>query len=342
MTLGALIDALPKAELHVHLEGTLEPEMAFALAERNGIPLPYGSASEMRRAYSFHDLQSFLDVYYAACSVLVTEQDFYEVSRAYLARAAADGVRHVEPFFDPQTHLARGVAFATVVSGISRALAEAAGTGTGISSALVMCFRRDLPAHDAERVLDEALAHRGAIRAVGLDSSEIGNPPGLFAAVFARAREAGLRAVAHAGEEGPPSYIADSIDLLRAERIDHGVRCLEDPVLTARLARDRVCLTVCPLSNVALKVVPSLAVHPLKRMLDAGLSVTVNSDDPAYFGGYISDNYREVAAALELGADDLVALARNAIEGSFATSERRAELLAELDEVAAAAGVRAR
>ena len=326
-----LVRLVPKVELHVHLEGTLEPELAFGLAARNGIALPYADAAEMRAAYSFGDLQSFLDIYYAACSVLVTEQDFYDLTWAYLLRAHDDRVRHTEPFFDPQTHTARGVALATVLDGIGRALRDAR-EGLGITSRLIMCFLRDLSAEDALRTLDDALAlGRGRIDGVGLDSGECGNPPEKFAAVFARAGAVGLRLVAHAGEEGPSAYITGALDTLCAERIDHGVRCLEDPALVERLVRERVCLTVCPNSNVALKVVPTMADHPLRRMLDAGLAATVNSDDPAYFGGYITDNFLGVVRALGLAKADVLQLTRNAIEGSFADEARKTELHAELD-----------
>ncbi len=333
MTRSALITRLPKVELHLHVEGTLEPEMAFELARRNGIPLPYASAEAMRAAYRFADLQSFLEIYYASCSVLRTEADFFDLTRAYLARAAADNVRHVEPFFDPQTHTARGVPYREVVTGIRRALDEARGR-YGITSRLILCVLRDLSAESAMATLVEALGDGTPVDGIGLDSGEIGNPPSKFAEVFARARTAGLHAVAHAGEEGPASYITDSLDLLGAERIDHGVRCLDDRALVTRLVRGRVCLTVCPLSNVALQVFDRLEDHPLRTMLEAGLAVTVNSDDPAYFGGYVGDNFRAVSEALELSEAQLVALARNAIEGSFADDFRKAELLTEL-EVAA-------
>ncbi len=333
MTRQALIARLPKVELHLHLEGTLEPEMAFELGARNGVPLPYASAREMRAAYRFTDLRSFLDIYYESCSVLVTEQDFHDLTRAYLDRAAADNVRHVEPFFDPQTHAAHGVPYSVVVAGIRRALDEGA-ERHGITSRLILCVLRDLSADSALATLEEALADGTPVDGIGLDSGEVGNPPSKFAEVFARARTAGLHAVAHAGEEGPPSYISDSLDLLRAERIDHGVRCLEDRALVERLARDRVCLTVCPNSNVALRIVDRMRNHPLRTMLCDGLAVTVNSDDPAYFGGYIGENYRAVAEALDLDDAHLVMLARNAVEGSFADEGRKAELLAELERAA--------
>jgi adenosine deaminase len=282
----------------------------------------------MREAYRFSDLQSFLDIYYASCSVLRTEQDFYDLTMAYLQRAEADNVRHVEPFFDPQTHTARGIPFEVVAGGIRRALADGRAR-FGITSVLIMCILRDLSLHDAMATLETALGS-GLIDGVGLDSGETGNPPGTFATVFAKARAAHLRVVAHAGEEGPPSYIAEAIDTLGAERIDHGVRVLEDPVLTGQLARKRICFTVCPSSNVALRVVDSLEVHPLRRMLDAGLSATVNSDDPAYFGGYLLEVFTSTANALGLSEAEVVTLARNAIEGSFATFTRKEELRAEL------------
>ncbi len=332
MTHEAFIQRLPKVELHVHLEGTLEPEMAFELGRRNGVALPYASANEMRAAYDFSDLQSFLDIYYASCSVLRTEQDFYDLTRAYLDRAIADNVRHVEPFFDPQTHTARGVAYHDVVSGIRRALDEAL-ERDGITSKLIMCVLRDLSEDEAMAALRTALSDETTIDGIGMDSTEIGNPPTKFHSLYAFARAAGLRAVAHAGEEGPASYIRDSIDLLGAERIDHGVRCGEDPALVGRLIRDRICLTICPLSNVALRVVESIEDHPLREMLEVGLAVTVNSDDPAYFRGYIGDNYRAVTDALELTEDHLAELAFNAIVGSFADDERKIELLGELNAV---------
>jgi len=329
MTREALIARLAKVELHLHLEGSLEPELAFEFARRNDIDLPYTTAGDMRAAYRFADLQSFLDVYYASCSVLRSEQDFYDLTRAYLDRAIADNVRHVEPFFDPQTHTSRNVPYHAVVTGIRRALDEAR-ERDGVTSRLILCVLRDRSAAEALATLEEALEDDTPIDGIGLDSGEVGNPPSKFVEVYARARAAGLHAVAHAGEEGPASYIRDSLDLLGAKRIDHGVRCLEDPELVARLVRDRVCLTVCPNSNVALRVFDRMEDHPLRAMLDAGLSVTVNSDDPAYFGGYIGENYRAVASALDLSAEQLVTLARNAITGSFADEGRKAELLAEL------------
>ena len=320
---------LPKAELHLHIEGTLEPELMFELARRNGVRLPYADATAVRRAYRFSNLQSFLDVYYRACSVLIHERDFYELTAAYLARAREQGVRHVEIFFDPQTHTARGVQFGTVVRGIGRALTEA--RESGITSQLIMCFLRDLPADDAMATLEHALAHREVISGVGLDSAEAGNPPRKFRDVFERAISAGFRAVAHAGEEGPPEFIWQALDVLGAERIDHGVRCLEDRRLVQRLEADRIPLTVCPFSNVKLQVVETLEQHPLARMLEHGLRATVNSDDPAYFGGYVGDNLAGVAAALRLDDEALIALARNSFEAAFLDDDARARYLAELD-----------
>jgi adenosine deaminase len=320
---------LPKAELHLHIEGTLEPELMFELARRNGVALPYADAEAVRRAYRFTNLQSFLDVYYRACSVLIHERDFYELTAAYLARARAQGVRHVEVFFDPQTHTARGIQFETVVGGIGRALGEA--RQAGLSSHLIMCFLRDLPVDDAIATLDQALAHRDVIFGVGLDSAESGNPPRKFRDVFERALSAGFRAVAHAGEEGPPDYIWEALDLLGAERIDHGVRCLEDRSLVQRLEADRIPLTVCPFSNVRLRVVDTLEQHPLATMLEHGLRATVNSDDPAYFGGYVGDNFAGVAEALRLDDSALIQLARNSFEAAFLDDAARAGYLAELD-----------
>lgn len=331
--LEAFVRRLPKAELHVHLEGTLEPELAFAMAERNGIVPPFSSVESARAAYRFDDLQSFLDVYYAMTGVLRTEQDFYDLTWTYLTKAATQNVRHVEPFFDPQAHLARGIPFGIFIAGILLAL-EDAQTQLGITSRLIMCFLRDQPVEDAQRVLATAHLYRDRIAGVGLDSAEVGFPPALFADLFARAGAYGMHRVAHAGEEGPASYVAEALDALRAERIDHGVRCLEDPSLIERLVRERVPLTVCPLSNVRLRVVPSLEQHPLKRMLEAGLLVTVNSDDPAYFGGYLVENYVETAIALGLSRDDLVTLAKNSIEASFLDDASKATHLEAIDAVA--------
>jgi adenosine deaminase len=325
---------LPKAELHLHIEGTLEPELMFELAGRNGVQLPYGSVDEVRRAYVFSDLQSFLDIYYAGCQVLVEEQDFYDLTWAYLNRAVTQGVRHAEIFFDPQTHTDRGVPFETVISGIHRALED----GTSrlrITGGLILCFLRHLSADAAMRTLREALPYQQWILAVGLDSSEVGNPPSKFRAVYDRAREAGLLAVAHAGEEGPPAYVWEALDVLKARRIDHGVRCADDERLVARLVEEQVPLTVCPLSNVKLRVFPNLRAHNLKQLLGRGLLVTVNSDDPAYFGGYVADNFRDSAAALGLDRDDLLTLARNSFIASFLPEDRRRVYLDELDRFAA-------
>lgn len=329
---------LPKAELHLHIEGTLEPELMFELAQRNGVRLAHEDAESVRRAYLFADLQSFLDIYYQACAVLVEKRDFYELSRAYLERARAQGVRHAEIFFDPQTHTERGVGFETVIGGIERALSEA--RELGMSSRLIMCFLRHLSAEEAMSTLDQALAHREAIAGVGLDSSEVGHPPAKFKEVFARAREEGFRMVAHAGEEGPPEYIWEALDVLGVQRIDHGVRCLEDPRLVQRLAADRVPLTVCPLSNVKLRVVETLEDHPLAAMLDHGLCATVNSDDPAYFGGYVGENFAAVASALSLDDGALLELARNSFRASFLDEAAKSRHLAELDAVGSTAGLR--
>ncbi|MHB1322869.1 MAG: adenosine deaminase [Coriobacteriia bacterium] len=307
---------LPKAELHLHLEGTLEPEMMLRLARRNGIDLPYQSVDHALAAYEFSGLQSFLDLYYAGCAALVTEDDFYDLTWAYLVRAAQENICHVEPFFDPQTHTERGIRFGTVVTGILRAL-EDGEERFGITSRLILALLRDRPADSALHTLEHARLYGRHITGVGLDSAELGHPPEEFAEVFETARMMGYRVVAHAGEEGPPSYITGALDILGAERIDHGIRCLEDPVLVKRLARDRVPLTVCPLSNVRLRVVRSLAAHPLKQMMDAGLTVTVNSDDPAYFGGYLTDNYVAAAEALHLGPHELARLAEASFDASF-------------------------
>jgi adenosine deaminase len=326
--------ALPKAELHLHIEGTLEPELMFELARRNGIQLPYTSVDEVRRAYVFSDLQSFLDIYYAGCRVLVKEQDFYDLTSAYLARAAQQGVRHAEIFFDPQTHTDRGLPLETVISGIHRALQDGEAR-FGITTGLIMCFLRHLSADAANRTLQEALPFHKWILAVGLDSSEVGHPPAKFKDVYDRAREAGLLAVAHAGEEGPPAYVWEALDVLKARRIDHGVRCVEDQRLVGYLVEEQIPLTVCPLSNVKLRVFPNLRDHNLKQLLDRGLLATVNSDDPAYFGGYVADNFRDSAAALGLDRDDLLKLARNSFVASFLSEEQRRAYLDEVDRFAA-------
>ena len=330
-----LARAIPKAELHIHIEGSLEPELIFSLAQRNGVALPYPSVQALREAYAFTDLQSFLDIYYAGASVLLHEADFFDMAWAYFQRAHADRVRHAELFFDPQTHTARGVPVGTVIAGLRRAC-ERARAELGISSELILCFLRHLSEEAAFATLEDALPYREHFIGLGLDSSEVGHPPSKFSRVFARCRELGLRIVAHAGEEGPPAYIWEALKDLKVERIDHGVRCLEDPALVAELARRRVPLTVCPLSNLKLCVVNDLRDHPMKRLLDAGLCATVNSDDPAYFGGYLNANFEQTVQALGLSRDDVIALARNSIEASFVSEARRAELLAELAAVAAA------
>ena len=327
---ATFIAGLPKAELHLHIEGTLEPELALRLAERNGVTLPYASVEALRAAYQFTDLQSFLDIYYAGASVLKHEQDFYDLTWAYLERAKTDNVMHAEIFFDPQTHMARGVALATVIAGISRALEEG-GRRLAISSRLIMCFLRHRSEAEAFATVDAALPFRARIIAVGLDSSERGHPPSQFERVFARCRELGWRAVAHAGEEGPAAYIIEALDLLKAERIDHGVRCLDDPGLVARLAREQVPLTVCPLSNVKLRVFPDLQRHNLKQLLAAGLRVTVNSDDPAYFGGYVNENFTAAQQALNLSRDDLRQLAKNSFLASFLAEADKRRFCTALD-----------
>ena len=327
---AAFIAGLPKAELHLHIEGSLEPELMFELARRNGIAIPFASVAEVRAAYAFSNLQDFLDIYYQGMGVLQTEQDFYDLTAAYLARANADAVRHVEIFFDPQGHTERGVAFATTIGGITRALDDAR-TRDGISSRLIMCFLRHLSEAAADATLDEALPFLDRIDGVGLDSSEVGHPPSKFERVFARARALGLKVVAHAGEEGPPAYVHEALDRLKVDRIDHGNRSLEDAALVARLASEGMTLTVCPLSNLKLCVVDDVAAHPLKAMLDAGLRATVNSDDPSYFGGYVNANYLAVADALDLSKADLVTLARNSFTGSFLSDGDKAKHLAAID-----------
>lgn len=323
------VAGLPKAELHLHIEGTLEPELMFALAKRNRVALPYDSVEEVRAAYAFSNLQDFLDIYYAGAGVLIEARDFYDLTSAYLERACADNVRHVEIFFDPQTHTERGIAFATVVEGIGRALDEAR-ERLGITSRLIMCFLRHLDQAAAFRTLEAAMPHRGRIAAVGLDSSERGNPPGKFRDVFRKARAVGFPAVAHAGEEGPPEYLREALEVLEVVRIDHGNAALEDEGLVAELVRRQVPLTVCPLSNLALCVVEDMKAHPLGRMLDLGLMATVNSDDPAYFGGYVNANYVAVAEALDLSEEELVRLARNSFEASLLDAPAKAALAAQL------------
>ena len=327
-----LINDMPKAELHLHIEGTLEPELMMRLAERNGVTIPYKSVEEIREAYEFSDLQSFLDIYYAGAAVLQTRQDFYDLTWAYLERAAADNVRHVEIFFDPQTHTERGISFDIVVDGIHRALQQGEDK-LGISFRLILCFLRHLSADEAMETLEEAMPHRNRIDAVGLDSTEVGHPPSKFTAVFDRARDAGFLTVAHAGEEGPPEYIREALDLLKVERIDHGVRCLEDADLVQRLVDEQVPLTVCPLSNVKLRVFDTLEQHNLKDLLAAGLCATVNSDDPAYFGGYIGENFLQAQAALKLTAAELRTLARNAFRASFLPQTEIDKHLASVDAI---------
>ncbi|MER7969012.1 adenosine deaminase [Streptomyces sp. NPDC096080] len=323
---------IPKAELHLHIEGTLEPELAFELAARNGVTLPYPDTAALREAYAFDDLQSFLDLYYGLMAVLRTERDFEDLADAYLARAAAQGVRHAEIFFDPQAHLARGVAMGTVVDGLWRALGRSEATH-GVSTRLILCFLRDESADSAARTLAAAGPYLDRITGVGLDSAEVGHPPAKFRAVYEAAAALGLRRVAHAGEEGPPEYVTEALDVLGVERVDHGLRSVEDPALVARLVRERIPLTLCPLSNVRLRTVDTLADHPLPAMLEAGLMCTVNSDDPAYFGGYAGDNFDAVRSVLGLTEESVRELARNSFVAAFLDDdeERRARYLAEVD-----------
>ena len=324
------IAGLPKAELHLHIEGSLEPELMFALAKRNDVTIPYASVEEVRAAYNFSRLQDFLDIYYAGAAVLQTEQDFRDLATAYFDRAAADGVVHAEIFFDPQTHTDRGIAIGTVIEGLFAGMAEAEAKH-GLTAKLILCFLRHLDEDAAFATLRAAEPWLDRIAGVGLDSSELGHPPEKFARVFAEARARGLRLVAHAGEEGPPDYVYQALDILGVDRLDHGNRSLEDPILTARLARTGMTLTVCPLSNTKLCVVDDMANHPIDRMLKAGLRATINSDDPAYFGGYIADNYRAAAAGRSLDRDDLALLARNSFLGSFLPDDAVAAHLARLD-----------
>lgn len=333
--LRAILQQMPKAELHIHIEGSLEPELIFALAKRNNVALDYPSVDALRRAYAFTDLQSFLDIYYAGASVLLQEQDFYDMTAAYLQRAHADNVRHAEIFFDPQTHTDRGVPFATVINGIYAALQDAQARW-GITGGLIMCFLRHLSEDAAFATLEQALPHRDKFIGIGLDSSERGHPPEKFARVFARCRELGLHLVAHAGEEGPPAYIRTALDLLQVERIDHGVRCLEDTALTGRLAQQGVALTVCPLSNIKLRVFDRMHDHNLRALLDAGLAVTINSDDPAYFGGYVNDNFIEAFEALALERHHAQQLARNSFNASFLDQNTKRQYLDQVDAFFAA------
>lgn len=318
----SLIQQLPKAELHIHIEGSFEPELMFRIAQRNHIQLPYHSIDEVKQAYNFHNLQSFLDIYYAGAGVLLHEQDFYDLAWAYFEKCHADNVVHTEIFFDPQTHTDRGVPFATVINGLHRACQDAQ-SRLGISSFLIMCFLRHLSQEKAFDTLKQAEAFKDKIIGVGLDSSEVGFPPSKFKEVFAEARRQGYRIVAHAGEEGPPEYIWEALDLLQVERIDHGVRCEEDKNLVERLKADNMPLTVCPLSNLKLCVVDNMTQHNLKRLLELGLCVTINSDDPAYFGGYMNDNFEAITQALELSSQQLKQLAINSFKASFLADEQK-------------------
>jgi len=324
------IHRLPKAELHLHIEGTLEPELMFALARRNGVKIPYRSVDEVRQAYRFHNLQSFLDIYYQGAAVLQQEQDYFDLTWAYLQRVEPQNVKHVEIFFDPQTHTDRGVSFTTVIDGISRAL-EQGQSELGISYRVIMCFLRHLSEEAAMDTLEQALPHQSRIAGVGLDSSELGNPPSNFQRVFARAREQGFDAVAHAGEEGPAEYIREALDLLKVRRIDHGVRAIDDDKLMDRLRREQIPLTVCPLSNVKLRVFEKLQDHNLKQLLDAGLCVTVNSDDPSYFGGYLEENLIEIQVALDLDRHDLAVLAGNAFKASWLSDDDKQVFLEQIE-----------
>ena len=326
----AFINGLPKAELHLHLEGSLEPELMFALAQRNNIDIPYRNVEEVRAAYSFSNLQDFLDIYYQGAGVLVVEQDFYDLTMAYLIRVAADACSHVEVFFDPQTHTDRGIAIGVVISGIARALADGE-AHLGVTSKLIMCFLRHLDEDAAFATLTAAEPYLDRIFGVGLDSSEVGHPPSKFAGVFKAARAKGLHLFAHAGEEGPPAYVWEALDVLGVDRIDHGNRALEDDELIARIAKDELTLTVCPLSNLSLCVVQDLKDHPLKKMLDLGLKATINSDDPAYFGGYLGANWHAIAQALDLSKDDLVTLAKNSFTGSYLSDGETAMRVAQIN-----------
>ncbi len=325
-----LIDRLPKCELHIHVEGSLEPDLLFALARRNGVSLAYDSVGALRRAYQFSRLQDFLDIYYQGMSVLRTERDFYDLAWAYLERARRTNVRYLEMFFDPQGHTSRGVSFSAVINGLHRAATDAVAR-LGIEAHLILCFLRHLDETAAERTLDEALAHRDKLIGVGLDSTEMGHPPEKFARVFRRARDAGLFLTAHAGEEGPPDYIWQALDILGVGRVDHGNRAIEDSALLARLARDRIPLTMCPLSNLRLRVTPDLALHPLRHMMERDILVTVNSDDPAYFGGGLADNFRAIRDALQLDEQEIVTVVRNGWLASFMSEDKKAAAFAVFD-----------
>jgi len=335
IALADFVRGLPKAELHMHIEGSLEPELMFALAQRNGITLPYKSVDEIRAAYQFSNLQDFLDIYYQGAGVLITEADFKDLALAYFKRLAADGGTHAEIFFDPQTHTDRGIAFDTVIKGLLAGMDEAEKT-LGVTSKLILCFLRHLTEEAAFETLEQAKPWLSSLAGVGLDSSEVGHPPAKFARVMRAARDLGLKVVAHAGEEGPPEYVWEAIDLLKVDRIDHGNRALEDAALTARLVKDGTTLTVCPLSNLKLCGVPNLDVHPLKKMLSLGLKATVNSDDPAYFGGYLLENYLATADAVGLTREDVVTLAKNSFTGSFLSDAEKAERVAKVEAYAAA------
>ncbi|EIM38514.1 adenosine deaminase [Acinetobacter sp. HA] len=324
-----LIQAMPKAELHVHIEGTFEPELMFAIAQRNEIAIPYQSVEEVRQAYNFHNLQSFLDIYYAGANVLIYEQDFYDLAWAYFEKCAEDNVVHTEMFFDPQTHTDRGIAFETVLNGLQRACDDAA-EKLGITSHLIMCFLRHLSEAAAFETLEQALPYKDQIIGVGLDSSEVGHPPSKFEHVFAKAREAGFLIVAHAGEEGPAEYVWEALDLLKVNRIDHGVRSEEDPALMQRLIAEKMPLTVCPLSNLKLCVVDDMQQHNIRRLLQQGVHVTVNSDDPSYFGGYMNDNFIAIAEALDLSNDELKQLAINSFEASFISEADKANWISKI------------
>ncbi len=328
--IAPFIEKLPKVELHLHIEGSLEPELMFSLAQRNKIKLPFKSVEEVRKAYDFSNLQDFLDIYYQGMGVLQTEQDFYDLTWAYLEKCAAQNVIHTEIFFDPQGHTGRGIKFETVLNGITRALDDGK-KKFGISSGLIMCFLRHLSEEAAFKTLEQAIPYKSRIIGVGLDSSEKGHPPSKFARVFAKARTEGFLIVAHAGEEGPPEYVWEALDVLKVNRIDHGNRSLEDTALVARLVKEGMALTVCPLSNLKLCVVRDMRNHPLKKMLELGLKATVNSDDPAYFGGYMNDNYKAVAKALNLEKSHLLTLARNSVEASFLTDAEKSVLLQKVN-----------
>lgn len=324
------IEGLPKAELHLHLEGSLEPEQMFEFASRNNIEIPFKSIDEVKKAYQFSKLQDFLDIYYTGMNVLQTEQDFYDLTGNYLTKVASENTKHVEVFFDPQGHTERGVPFKTAVTGIHNALTEVGGK-LGVTFKLIMCFLRHLDEDSAIETLNQAAPFRHLIMGVGLDSSELGNPPSKFEKVFKLAKEQGYKLVAHAGEEGPVEYIYEALDLLNVDRIDHGNRCMDDPALVGRIAKDKIALTVCPLSNLKLCVVTDMVDHPMKKMLNAGLIATINSDDPSYFGGYMNDNYLSTAKALNLSIDDLIQLAKNGFIGSFLAQNEIDGYLAQID-----------